>query len=305
MKQEQQSLSDFSERQFKGPKAPAPRDLGAEAKATLQAEIDAAPQIFAQRQKYDPMYADLDTQTMDRALFGDGKDNKGQLAVFEQAAPRYQAAINTANRSARQADVIDLAELGPEYVAAARNSDPANAKLMDELTRQAEAELKAGGMLTQAERASGIEDTRTAWGARGNLYGSGAVTAEVLDRAAQRRAKQDRSRQFGAGVSQLRFSQNPNLAGLISTQGMGSQLAAGGAKTGGSASQFDPFSSYAQDFYNTNYNAQMSAYNSSRNNRAGLIGAGIGALGGIIAAPLTGGLSLAATAPALAKVATT
>jgi hypothetical protein len=46
---------------------------------------------------------------------------------------------------------------------------------------------------------------------------------------------------------------------------------------------FDPYNAYAQDLYNTNYNAQMSARNSTLNNaaaqRAAIIGA-MGSLGG-------------------------
>lgn len=290
-------------RLFKGGnKAPPPRDLTAEARATMAAELEAAPQILAARQTYDPQYAELETKTLERGLFGtDG--NNGQLAIFEQTAPRYQQAISDSNTIARRNDLQDYQEFAPGFVTAARNADPENARLLEELTRQAQAELDLNGQASPEEIAASREAVRGAYASRGNLSGSGAITAEMLDRAALRRSRQASARQNAANTSQLRFSQQPNAAAFFSGQGAGPTAAfqgQGGINTQASASQFDPFNAYAQDLYSSNHNAAWSRYNSKENNRSSLIGAGIGALG-VIAAPFTGGGSLALTAGAAAN----
>jgi cell division septum initiation protein DivIVA len=290
-------------RLFKGGnKTPPPRDLVAEGRQTIQAELEAAPQIYAGRQTYDPLYAELETKTLERGLFGtDG--NNGQLAIFEQAAPRYQQAISEANTVGRRNDLQDYQELAPGFLTAARNADPENARLLEELTRQAQAELDLNGAASPEEVAASREAVRGAYASRGNLSGSGAITAEMLDRAALRRSRQASARQNAANTSQLRFSQQPNAAAFFSGQGAGSAAALqgqGGVQTNASAAQFDPFNAYAQDLYSSNHNAAWTKYNAKENNRSSMISAGIGALG-IIAAPFTGGASLALTAGAAAN----
>lgn len=283
-------------RLFKGGKSPPPRDLVAEGRQTIQAELEAAPQILAARQQNDPAYAELETKTLERGLFGtDG--NNGQLAIFEQAAPRYQQAISGANTIARRNDLQDFQEFAPGFVEANRNLDPENARLLEELTRQAQAELDLNGAASPEEIAASREAVRGAYASRGNLAGSGAITAEMLDRAALRRSRQASARQNAANTSQLRFSQQPNAAAFFSGQGAGSAAALqgqGGINTQASAAQFDPFNAYAQDLYSSNHNAAWSKYNSKRNSATAAIVGGIG----VLAAPFTGGASLALTAGA-------
>lgn len=72
-----------------------------------------------------------------------------------------------------------------------------------------------------------------------------------------------------------------------SLQGAMGAAQQGGASAGyGGTGMFDPFSAYGSDLYNTNYNAQAAANNATANNRAGMIGSGIGAIGTIAGAKL-------------------
>lgn len=81
---------------------------------------------------------------------------------------------------------------------------------------------------------------------------------------------------------------DPFQAVLGRSAGLSNSMAATGQAQQGNtyqgSSQFDPFNSYAQDLYNTNYNAQSAANISGLNNQSALTGAGIGAGATILAA---------------------
>jgi hypothetical protein len=52
------------------PQQPAPRDIGQETRDSLQAQVDLAPQVYESEAVYKPLYADLDTATLERTLLG-------------------------------------------------------------------------------------------------------------------------------------------------------------------------------------------------------------------------------------------
>lgn len=99
-------------------------------------------------------------------------------------------------------------------------------------------------------------------------------------------------RQLSATQARLATYSDP-FAGVLgrssSNVGNNGQLFGNtGAVQGGmqqSRTMFDPFNPYAQDLYNTNYNAQAAAGISSANNNASMYGAGIGG-GAMIGAAL-------------------
>jgi hypothetical protein len=74
-----------------------------------------------------------------------------------------------------------------------------------------------------------------------------------------------------------------------------------GQLAGGTPDYTQGVMNYGQDLYNTNYNSQMSRYNSARNNSAGLWGAGLGAIG-TIGGGLLGGPGGAAVVNGLGRL---
>lgn len=104
-------------------------------------------------------------------------------------------------------------------------------------------------------------------------------------------------RQLGATQARLSTYSDPYMGVLGRTSanvGTNANLFSNAAGTAGTSasstrSMFDPFNAYAADLYNTNYNAEAAANIATANNRASLIGAGIGTLGMLGGGALAGG----------------
>lgn len=186
----------------------------------------------------------------------------GILDLYKMIQPEATALEQAYQSSVRANDLADVQALGPVYKAAFDAANPEQAALRSELLNQAQSELALGSELTAEEKALADESIRSGYADRGRLYGTPAITAEVLNRYGLGEQRQASRRAFAqsalniANQTQIdpsmavlgRTSVAPNFASQASNQ-----------ITGGGPTQFDPWSSYAADLYNTNYNAQVSA----------------------------------------------
>lgn len=265
--------------------APADRQLQSEMEQTIRAQLNTAPDIYAARQQYDPLYADLAVQNYRRALLGNGSQ-PGLLSLYGDVAPTLNQFSADASRYQRQADVADVEALAGRTTTALRNADPTAAAIEDQLAKQAQAELASGASLDPALANQVSQSVRAAQAARG--FGMGTVDANVEGLFAGREAEQlRRQRQaFASSVAAQRRQTNgdPFLAILgrpaQSMQLTGQSLALGQTAQG-TGPTFDPYNQYAQDLYNTNYNARAAAKIATANNEAAITGAAISAFGNI------------------------
>lgn len=264
---------------------PPDRSVAEEGRETLQAQVDLAPQIYAARAEYDPRYTDLNLNLLRRGLFGT-EGAPGLLQTYEEALPSMNRLTAAAQASQRESDIADVERLGGRASEAFRTADPRAAEIEDTLATQAMDELRAGASLDPALRNEVTQGVRAAQAARG--FGMGQSDASVeglfLGREAEnmRRARQS----FATDVAARRRAANvdPFLA-VLGRQSVAPGLAGGAVQQGGGlsagAQQFDPWTSYASDVYNTNYNAAAAANIGEANNRNALAAAGIEAAGSI------------------------
>lgn len=334
-----------------GGRAPAARDLYAESRDSLQAQIDLAPALLASERQYRPEYAALDNQTLEAMLFGsperqvqvaeasggltrrfiptggtvpqgavfisgqqgtrggqtgawynvpDGTTvnrtqtvaaQRGLLDILGEVQPQTDAlAAESASRQ-RAADVADVERYGAQAISAIRNADPANAELLRLLNEQVATELAAGGKLSSRQAREVEQGVRAGQAARGFGFGPNDVLNEAVARQLEgERLREQRLRNAvttvgvnqatGADIFQAilgRPSQGSNAAAALVGQGQ-----AGAANSG--PTLFDPQNAYAQDLYNTNYNANAAARISRGNNMSAIFGSLLGTAGQIGAA---------------------
>jgi hypothetical protein len=225
-----------------------------------------------------------------------------------------------ANTFQRGADIGDVARYGPQATAAFLAANPflaasltnllgrtSDSQILQTLNQQANEALAQGGQLSPQDIRSSDQAARAAYSARGLVGSEPAAAAEILNRDALMRQRIAAAQQLASGVQGLN-QQQADLVGrasqIFSTTlsdpfqailGRPSGAAGGGAgggypqQIGTGARLFDPMNPYAQDIYNTNYNAQAAANIANANNQAGQQSALIGgslALGGSLAVAL-------------------
>jgi hypothetical protein len=266
--------------------SPAPRDQAQEGRDTLQAQIDLAPQQFGAEAEYQPKYAQLSRDILGQSLFGTGGTDQGILSLIEQAQPSFNRISATANRAQRESDIGDVEALGTRATEAWKQANPDQAQLMDMLNQQAQSELGSGAALDPALARQMSQSVRAGQAARG--MGTGAADADVEGLVAGQGAEALRRARQGFAMDVVRANQatatDPFQAILgRPAQSWGAaqnalQQAGGASKLAGGAS-FDPWSAYASDLYNTNFNAEAAANIASGNAKTALAAAGIGAAG--------------------------
>lgn len=257
--------------------APTPRDYGAETRDTLRAQVDLAPELYASQAKYAPLYQDLDIQMLAKAapqlMQIYGQDIMPVLSQIEADATRAQ----------READVAAVSDIGPDALAAMRRANPAQAELLDTMTEQATAGMRAGSRLTPDQSRDAQQSSRQAWAARGLAHSPGAGLDEILRTTLAGSGEQDRRRGFAGQVlgAQQAVYGDP-FAQILGRPG---QTFAAGQNFGAQAQGFNPGllfnpeSQYASDLIAGNQQQKLAAKTASAANSTALMGAGIQAAG--------------------------
>ena len=244
---------------------PGSRNLAQEYRDTLQAEIDTAAQRYAMESQYRPMYDQMDLESLNASLFGTG----GQRGLFDaytqQIGPGLSALDRQASTAQREADIADVSRLGPQVRESMRALNPEQTALLDSLNQQTLGDVQAGYNLPSGLRDVVNQSTRSGQAARGLGYGPSDAYAETL--AQSDAANQWRNQNLNRGMQMAgvnaatqtdpymailgRSATTPGAAMGLLGQGQGF-----GAQSAGVYDRFDPNNAYAQDLYNTNYNAQ-------------------------------------------------
>lgn len=269
------------------PDAPPARNLGQETKDSLQAEIDLAPQRYAMEAQYRPQYDALEMQSFQNALYGTG-GNKGLLDIYTQdIAPRMNQLDLQSQAGQREADIAAVEKYGPRATAAMRAVNPQQTALLDAITNQSLSDVQAGYNLPQGLRDTVNQSSRAGQAARGLGFGPSDAYAETLAQsdAANQWRGQNLDRGMRVAATNAATQTDPFLAILgrpasspAAAQGLLNQGLGLGGQSQSVYNRFDPMNAYAQDLFNTNYNAQAAANIASSNAKAGIISSGLGAL---------------------------
>lgn len=273
---------------------PAVRDYAQEYKDTLEAQIEMAPEVFRSNLIYQPLYAALN------------------YGIQEAFLPRYAELGQQITSGSREQDMQDLVTLAPKVTEAYRQANPEAAALLDELNKQAGAELAGGGALSPDEVRAVEQTSRAAYNDRGMVMSDPAIFSEVMNLDAAKRARLNESRAFASNVLGL----NKSIYGDPSSVVLGrasSNLGFSGIPSPTSSNAYDVFnpeSQYASSLYSGNqtsvnnanaatanansdyfsllYGAEMDAENTQANNSAAIFGAGINAAGQILGGAVGG-----------------
>lgn len=258
--------------------------MAAEGRDTLQAQLDLAPDQYAARAQYDPLYANLNVNTLRQTLLGDGKDSAGLLKLYQDIEPQLTDFTARATSGQRERDVADVEALGGRATAALRGADPTAAALEDLLAQQAMSGLQSGTSLDPALRDQVQQEVRSAQAARGFGFSGADADVEGLFLGREANAMRQQRQGFATDVAARRRATtgDPFMAILgrpSSSLGMAGSLVGQAGSAASGAPSFDPFSAYGADVANTNFNAKAAAKIAQANNDAAITGAAIGAAG--------------------------
>jgi len=273
------------------PPAAVTRDPGKETADTLRAQLemekgtgafkDIGPRINIERE-YRPQYTQLDIDTARGALTGD-KGNNGLLAFMDQYAPEMDRIARRGLTDQRAGDIADVNNLAGASRTAYDQLNPEGAAMLKRINALRMEELQNPYAMSGGQRREAEQNVRGAQASRGFGYGPTDAFTEALylgDR--QRGLYEDRIRgaSQAIGLNQS-FYGDPFQQILGRPSGSNPQGLYQTASGVGPDQVFDPYSSYFGNAYGFNANAQNAANIAGANQNAGILGAGLGALGTI------------------------
>lgn len=264
--------------------APAPRDYGQETRDTLQAQVDLAPAQYEAEAQFRPKYAQLDLDTLAQTLRGSGGTD-GLMALYEKEVYPVLSRIQNADRDTRIAGELGAIDKYAGSVTKTLREATGSAPLIDEMNKQALEGLQAGAGLDESLAREVSQGARAAAADRGFGFGSTDAVAEAFARGSRGNQLRNERRGFASqavGMNQLTGG-DPLMAILgrpSQTLSMGPQIA-GQGQSFNPGKVFNPESGYAQDLYNTNFNANAAAKIASANNEAAITSSMISAAGSV------------------------
>ena len=238
--------------------------------------------------KYDPWQEY--TRTTKRTKEVTTEAAPGLLSLLKSSAGTMADIEADALSQQRTRDIQDVEALGARSLEATRAADPAQTRIMDELTRQAEQDLALGGKLTPDQMRFATQGVSAAAGARGWGFNPGDLADAKMAASGMADELQGRRRQFASGVSLLRSGTygdalNRVLGRPAAANAQGILGMAGAAGASSAPSLFGSSINY-NDLYSQNANAQSAKQIAAANNQAALMGAGVSGAAAIVSAAL-------------------
>lgn len=272
-------------------KAPPPRDYKQEMLDAMSAQEAIQPRLLALEEQYTPLYQQLQEKgiggginTMGR-LFGQAQGISGglQSQFLGMQAPIY-GQVGKASMEAYQ-----------------QSLDPQTRGIYASMMQSAQNDLNAGRGLTPEMEKFAQQSARQAMAARG-LSGNQAIGQEVLNNYQLGQMREDRARQFGAGMyaAGLAQTQSANaMYGMPLMQQMAAFSPAGlvqggsGLYSGMGAQIFQPESQYNAQLITANRKEAMDAQIANAQSKSALTGGILKAVGTIGGAMLGGPMGAA------------
>ena len=260
------------------PDAPDPRNLTEEGLGTLEAMQNISPDWLNIYKKYGGTFADVASGNYNTA-YKNIADNISNVETF-------------ANSNIRESNLSDVQNLGTDSFATIKGLNSNLQALTDGISAQAIEDLNNAGKLSARDKYDTAQLAREAGQARGNIAGNSTVYNELLNAEELKDKRQQNAVALATTAAQLEDGYNSDALNLITGQSNAPQLAASPAGTTSgyvNPTTYNPYmNAYAQDLYNTNYNAAWDQYYKEGNKWENLIGGTIG-LGGTIAGGFFGG----------------
>jgi len=258
--------------------APAERGYINEMQSALEGQMGIQGQLLSAEKQYTPEWQAIQKQ----ALMG----GMGNLASI-------YAGTNDQSMALQRQNLQGQGNLYGQVGGYARNAynatlDPTTAGLYTSMANQAASGLESGRNLSDQEMRMAQGNARAAMAARGMQFGNQAIAAEVLGSYNLANQREDRARNYAGqvyGIGQQNASQAMSMYGQplmnqmnqFSTPamlGQSQQLYGGlGAKL------FQPESQYNAQIISANQQNQIQAEMANAQAQAGMISAGIGAIG--------------------------
>lgn len=236
---------------------PDDRNVKTEGMATMDALEATLPRQFALEQQYGPQYGQLYADTLGRFIGG-----------FEDASIK-------ANRAGRAADVQDLNELGAGYRSGFQALDPTQMSYLDTLVGDATRGLNE----TWGPQMRGTQQAvRSAQAARGMGFGPSDIYQEALATSDAGNRMREDARRYALAVAQARNAMftAPGLQ-MLGARSSAPGMAFGGMQQLRPGFYADAYNPYAQDVYDSNFNARWGDLLSKRNANAQQLAAGMSA----------------------------
>ena len=268
-------------------KAPPPRNYKQEMLDAMSAQEAIQPRLLALEQEYTPQYLKLMEQGISSGVEGMGRlfgQAQGISGGLQQGYLGMQAPI--------------YGQVGEAAMGAYQRSlDSGTRGIYASMQQSAQNDLAAGRNLTPEMERLAQQSARQAMAARG-LSGNQAVGQEVLNSYQLGQFREDRARQFGAGMYSAGLAQTQSanaMYGMPLMQQMAALSPAGlvqggsGMYTGMGAQIFQPESQYNAGIITANRKEEMDARIATAQNKSafasGLMGAVGAAAGGFMGGP--------------------
>ena len=259
-------------------KAPPPRSYLNEMQDTLKAQAGIQPQLLALERQYTPQWQQLQKENL--------------LGGMNMMTDLYGQALPQSEKLSQQI-LGSQGKLYGDVGAMSRSAyeqtlDPTTAGLYSSLAGQAASGLASGRNLSDQEMRMAQGSARAAMASRGMQMGNQAIAAEVLNSYNLSNAREDRARQFAGqvyGIGQGNAQQAMSMygqplmtqLGAVSPTGLIGQ--SGQFNQGLGAKLFQPESQYNANLISANRQEEMQAKIANQQAQAGMISAGIGAIG--------------------------
>lgn len=211
-----------------------------------------APQQYEDYAKFSPMYDAIDMQRMATML--------PQMQTINDELSKYSYG--------------QMKQYNPELYANLNKLDQGS-ELNKALESQARSQLELGGSLSAQDLRDSQQQARMGSEARGLSGTNASLVTEALNTDALRRQRMGERQQFAQGVDNANFNRlttATNARAAMAYNPTTQTFNTAGGILGQNSQQvngmFNPYNQYAQDYYNTQYNGQMSQYNTAQNNAA-------------------------------------
>lgn len=242
---------------------PGKRKLADETSATLADQQKNQGTQFNIEQQYLGKYAGLQNDAIQSQLGGaNGFLNYGATTVN----PALQGQLGQGNAWQNQETLGNLQKYGGALVNAQRDANPELGNLQRTIGAQTQADLALGRQASSAQLRDAGQSARQAYAARGMVMSNPAISSEILNRynVGEQRYQQRLGNAQSAGQFLSQTSLDPyaainnsqNQAAGLMNQGTNLQM---GMRGNYGPKLSDPYAKYAEDLYNTNFNAEESA----------------------------------------------
>jgi len=266
--------------------APAPRDYKQEMLDAMAGQEAIQPRLLELEKQYTPLYQQLQQQGISGGI--------NSMDSLYRQAQGISGGLQS-NYLGMQAPVYG--QVGQAAMGAYQQSLDAGTKgIYASMQQSAQSDLAAGRNLTPQMQQLAQQSARQAMAARG-LSGNQAVGQEVLNSYQLGQMREDRSRQFGAGMYSAGLAQTQSanaMYGMPLMQQMSAYSPAGlvqggsGLYTGMGAQIFRPESQYNSQLTSANRQEQMQAQMANQQAQAGMMG-GLMKMGGSILGGMASG----------------